>query len=665
MRAFDPTDALAVQSSDTPPVTPVPATAPNSTSVDARGILTIAADEWLYFLDVDPIRHGAVGVWSTTGDPTPGLVNAGKITVAGRQNVGVMGISVTGSWPASATVSVTNAATGAIYAHATGDYGAATAAYLGDSVHVENAGLVQAVSDFARAIGMVFVGPGYLTNTASGVIKVWGEGNGLGVSFAAGGILNNAGLIDVYGGTTWLSSGVIGVWDAVFFNNSGVIRATRTNDIALSVAVLMDSGVSSFVNSGTIQGDYAFLSTVDSPVGAQTLNNSGRMIGAVDGGSLATTLINTGFINGPVLFGEQNDTYLGAGGARLGALYLGAGVNVATLGDHGETVVCEAGVNTVTGGAGDDLIIVTAGSNTIDGGGGFNAVSFEAAVSPVVVNLATGVVTGGSATTLSHVQAVLGSDFNDVLIGGGGDDILRGMDGDDVFLGSEGNDVMSGDGGQDWLPGGDGADGLTGGDGHDSVWGGAGDDLLDGGEGDDTIDGGAGIDTVVYAQAAAGVEIDLSVVEDQLTRGAGVDTLISIENVIGSAFDDRLIGGAGANALTGGAGADSLAGGAGADLFVYTTLSDSTVAARDVIVDFTRGLDRIDLSALDASSVMVGDQAFHLGATAGHEGDIVVAYDGLSNQTSVSLYVDGDAMADAMIMLTGNLASLTASDFIL
>jgi len=307
------------------------------------------------------------------------------------------------------------------------------------------------------------------------------------------------------------------------------------------------------------------------------------------------------------------------------------------------------GADTLSGRGGDDVLEGRSGNDRLDGGVGADTASYASAGAGVTVNLALSGSqdTGEGRDTLISIEGLTGSAFADVLTGDGGANRLSGGDG------------------LDWLNSADGSDVLWGGEGHDSVWGGAGDDFLDGGTGNDTLDGGAGTDTVIYAQAAAGVEIDLSILEDQLTRGAGVDTLISIENVIGSAFDDRLTGAAGANALTGGAGADVLTGGDGADRFVYAALSDSTVAARDVIADFTRGSDRINLAALDAASATVGDQAFHLGATAGHAGDIVVAYDALSGQTSLSLYVDGDATADAIIVLVGDLTSLTASDFVL
>ncbi|MGL4962428.1 MAG: hypothetical protein ACRC67_14425 [Inquilinus sp.] len=107
--------------------------------------------------------------------------------------------------------------------------------------------------------------------------------------------------------------------------------------------------------------------------------------------------------------------------------------------------------------------------------------------------------------------------------------------------------------------------------------------MLDGGAGADTLVGGAGIDTINYGGAAAGVTVSLA------TGIAGGDSFSGIEQVMGSAQADGLTGDGGANTLwglagddvlTGGGGADLLKGGPGNDSFVYTALSDSTVAGR-------------------------------------------------------------------------------------
>ncbi|HEX8224314.1 MAG TPA: calcium-binding protein, partial [Allosphingosinicella sp.] len=72
---------------------------------------------------------------------------------------------------------------------------------------------------------------------------------------------------------------------------------------------------------------------------------------------------------------------------------------------------------------------------------------------------------------------------------------------------------------------------------------------------------------------------------------------------------DVLTGGDGADLIVGGAGADSLTGGGGADTFRYDAASDS-VGLADLIGDFQSGLDRIDLSRIDADTIAGGNQAF-------------------------------------------------------
>ncbi|MBQ0929331.1 ExeM/NucH family extracellular endonuclease [Ideonella alba] len=73
--------------------------------------------------------------------------------------------------------------------------------------------------------------------------------------------------------------------------------------------------------------------------------------------------------------------------------------------------------------------------------------------------------------------------------------------------------------------------------------------------------------------------------------------LYLVKVIAGSSGKDRLVGTPGDDQLIGGGGADKLTGGAGDDVFTYTAMSD----ARDTILDFTPGSDRIDLRALLAS----------------------------------------------------------------
>jgi Ca2+-binding RTX toxin-like protein len=146
--------------------------------------------------------------------------------------------------------------------------------------------------------------------------------------------------------------------------------------------------------------------------------------------------------------------------------------------------------------------------------------------------------------------------------------------------------------------------------------------------------------------------------------GGGVSITGSAFNdtLVGGAGNDTLIGGGGNNTLIGGGGADKLTGGSGLARFVYDSISNSTVAAPDLITDFHAG-DKIVLSAIDANTALAGHQSFHLGATAGHAGDVVVSYDAAHNRTDIKLYVNADAIPDALIELSGDHV-LTTADFV-
>jgi uncharacterized protein len=85
-----------------------------------------------------------------------------------------------------------------------------------------------------------------------------------------------------------------------------------------------------------------------------------------------------------------------------------------------------------------------------------------------------------------------------------------------------------------------------------------------------------------------------------LTGGTGADTLNGTtgnDQINGGAGRDTINGGAGNDIIIGGAGRDLLTGGPGADVFVYNSLLD----AGDVVRDFVKGEDRLDISTLLAS----------------------------------------------------------------
>jgi Ca2+-binding RTX toxin-like protein len=208
----------------------------------------------------------------------------------------------------------------------------------------------------------------------------------------------------------------------------------------------------------------------------------------------------------------------------------------------------------------------------------------------VTVTLATGAqqnTINAGLDTLISIENLLGSSFNDVLIGNTGDNALQGGAGNDTLNGGLGNDTLDGGSGTDTASYADAAtgvtvtlassaqqntigagldtlksienlvgssfnDALTGSTGHNVLQGGSGNDTLNGGLGNDALDGGLGTDTASYAGATAGVTVTLASSAQQNTINAGLDTLTSIENLLGSSFNDALTGSTGSNVLQGG-----------------------------------------------------------------------------------------------------------------
>ena len=151
--------------------------------------------------------------------------------------------------------------------------------------------------------------------------------------------------------------------------------------------------------------------------------------------------------------------------------------------------------------------------------------------------------------------------------------------------------------------------------GNDTLHGGSGNDLLIGGPGNDLLDGGTGTDTASYTDATNPVTVSLAVTGPQDT-GWGIDTLVSIENLIGSNYNDTLTGNSLNNVIDGGAGNDWLHGlggndtltsGAGSDTFYFNNL-DLVANQHDTLTDASP-IDNFILSSDIAS-------AFHIGGVA-------------------------------------------------
>ncbi len=195
-----------------------------------------------------------------------------------------------------------------------------------------------------------------------------------------------------------------------------------------------------------------------------------------------------------------NDTIDGKSGSDT--LYGGAGNDTLVGGSGNDTLDGGSGDDNLDGGSGVDILTGGAGADVLDGGtGGDDTASYAGSGAGVSVSLATGSASGGDAAgdTLSNIENLIGSDYDDLLIGnstGGGSNTLDGGLGDDTLSGAAGHDVLIGGAGNDGLSGAAGNDTLDGGAGADTLDGGAGNDTLVWDLADTTIDGGSGVDTL-------------------------------------------------------------------------------------------------------------------------------------------------------------------------
>lgn len=122
--------------------------------------------------------------------------------------------------------------------------------------------------------------------------------------------------------------------------------------------------------------------------------------------------------------------------------------------------------------------------------------------------------------------------------------------------------------------------------GRDNHIGGAGDDFFVSSGGNDTFSGGTGQDQVAYHRDARAVTVDLSAgtARDGFGR---TDTLLSIEDVRGSGFADRLTGNAANNMFRGLEGNDTINGGSGRDTLRYDR-DENYGGTRGVTVELAR-----------------------------------------------------------------------------
>ncbi|MCB1336418.1 MAG: calcium-binding protein [Maritimibacter sp.] len=409
-----------------------------------------------------------------------------------------------------------------------------------------------------------------------------------------------------------------------------------TNDGQLA-SLATGTGADRFTNglTGVVTGSVALGD------GANIVTNLGVLAAGLSLGTGDDTLVSTGSILGAVLLGDGANGVTNEG--RLASLAAGSGADELTnrltgvvtgsvdLGDGANTVTnlgtLMAGVSL---GAGDDTLVSTGALyGDVALGDGANSAEID--------GLLQGDLSGGGAV---DTVLLLGAVRGDIALGGG-DDALRiksafigavdmGAGEDYVYLGTGAGEL---DG---TLDGGADADRIVArtdidsavnfetlelrGNGDHAITGDGIANLIRGNRGNNTLDGGGGADEI---------------------SGKGGDDVL-----VGGDGDDTIYGGYGADAIHGGAGLDDLYGGTGADVFLFEQVSDSPDAARDRILDFDRGRDHVDLTALvDGPIVWLGKAKF----TAG--GQAEARYLVKSGTVKLLVDVDGDGVTDLGVMI--------------
>ena len=416
------------------------------------------------------------------------------------------------------------------------------------------------------------------------------------------------------------------------------------------------------------------------------------------------------------LEGDQGNDKLD-GGIGNDTLNGGTGNDTLSGSTGNDNLLGDVGQDTLLGGDGNDTLNGGVDADSMNGGNGADVYYIDNAADVVSDSGTDGAIDTVYIMAYLSGSLTLGNGIdNGTLDDQAGKGNLKGNSGNNALNGNTSNNVLDGGTGNDTIDGGAGVDNLTGGAGSDNLSGGLGNDVLYSGDGDDVVDagagndliiggdgagndkyvGGAGVDTVKYTSATSGITVDLTkgTATSRLANDAakiGTDTLNGIESVIagnyndmvngsavantlrgeagndtlnGKAGNDTLVGGAGNDILIGGAGKDALTGSAGNDVFKFNTLTESglTATTRDVITDFVRGQDKINLSTIDANTALAGNQAFTglIGA------NVAFTKAGQLKLVAGVLYgnTDADATAEFSIALTG-ITTLANTDFVL
>jgi uncharacterized delta-60 repeat protein len=445
--------------------------------------------------------------------------------------------------------------------------------------------------------------------------------------------------------------------DTYYVDNAGDVVTELANGGTDSVFASISHALSANVENLTLTGT--------NPIngGGNALANSlvGNSADNILNGSLGADTMSGGLGNDTYYVDSAGDVVIEQANAGtdtvIATVTHGLGANVENLTLTGTAPINGGGNilnNTIIGNAGANAIDGSLGADTMIGGLG-NDLYYVDNVGDKVVETAG----GGTDLVASSISYALPDYVENLNLGGTAAINATGNALDNKIIGNSAANVIDG---------GAGADTMMGGLGNDVYYvDNAGDQVI---ESSDAAAGG--IDTV-----AAWVSYTLPTYVENLNLGG-----TAAINATGNASANKIVGNGAANVLTGGGGADSLfgalgndtlvggdgkdvlEGGSGSDVFVFNAASESgtTSATWDVVNDFMRGQDKIDLRGIDANTATIANDAF----TGFIAGTAAFTAAGQLKLVGGVLYGNTDADADAefAIQLTG-ITQLTTADVML
>ncbi|MEV8468626.1 M15 family metallopeptidase, partial [Fluviibacterium sp. DFM31] len=400
-----------------------------------------------------------------------------------------------------------------------------------------------------------------------------------------------------------------------------IAQATDFSEISYTGGDQVDDVFVGSLNGTTILNSTVFLDGGNGDDNFDTRSSERRIVASGDNGD---DLIRGGSQDDILSGGNGSDLLFGHGGndwldgsSANDTLFGGSGDDTLLGGASTDILYGDGGADALDGGEESDVYFIDAFDTVTDSGltGYDKAQIYDAAGISVSLNGWSGIerINGYSgkdqidASSATDSLLLFGGGNDDTLTGGLGSDVLIGGDGDDALVGNDGNDTMLGAAGNDTFDGGAGNDVFYIGESGDLVSdGGAGFDkaviydanglTLNVGSwlGVERINGLTGDDIIDATGMATSVTLVGSAGNDLLTGGSAGDVFFGggdDDVILGAGGADALIGAVGNDWLNGGAGKDFYLGGAGADSFAW-----SNGFGRDVVKDYTDGLDRLDFS---------------------------------------------------------------------